>query len=87
MCCEVLPQYTYVLRAYLTVKTYVLRGVLKRQTQANYNTGFGDIFTNPILEVWSMRHAFEARHAGALDRMFRHLSAVYTHREGIMSPP
>jgi hypothetical protein len=33
MCCEVLPQYTYVLRAYLTVKTYVLRGVLKRQTR------------------------------------------------------
>ena len=32
MCCEVLPQYMYVLRAYLTVKTYVLRGVLERQT-------------------------------------------------------
>jgi hypothetical protein len=34
MCCEVLPQYTYVPRAYLTVKTYVLnlRGVLERQT-------------------------------------------------------
>ena len=44
--------------------------------QADYNTGFGDIFTNPVLEVWSMRHAFEAWHAGALDRMFHHLSAV-----------
>ena len=33
MCCEVLPQYVYVLRAYLTVKTYVLRGVLERQTR------------------------------------------------------
>ena len=33
MCCEVLPQYMYVLRAYLTVKTYVLRGVLERQTR------------------------------------------------------
>ena len=32
MCCEVLLQYMYVLRAYLTVKTYVLRGVLERQT-------------------------------------------------------
>ena len=30
---EVLPQYMYVLRAYFTVKTYVLRGVLERQTR------------------------------------------------------
>ena len=33
MCCEVLPQYMYVLQAYLTVKTYVLCGVLERQTR------------------------------------------------------
>ena len=36
MCCEVLPQYMYVLRAYLTVKTHVLRGVLERQTRWRY---------------------------------------------------
>ena len=35
VCCEVLPQYMYVLRAYLTVKTYVLRGVLERQTRCH----------------------------------------------------
>ena len=32
MCCEVLPQYMYVLRGFPTVETYVLRGVLERQT-------------------------------------------------------
>ena len=47
MCCEVLPQYMYVLRAYLIVKTYVLRGVLERQTRrrrALPQSGVGDFW-------------------------------------------
>ena len=46
MCCEVLPQYMYVLRAYLTVKTYVLRGVLERQTPRRAGAA-NELLTSP----------------------------------------
>ena len=48
MCCEVLPQYMYVLRAYLTVKTYVLRGVLERQTRRRA----AQTSSRSIMQLW-----------------------------------